>query len=67
MLTARRQQVTKDADGDDGKQHKQQLLLALARKKKVKYCKSNKIKHVPAIDVLDRSWSKVSFFIFSRI
>lgn len=44
------QGVTKDADGDAGKQHEQQLRLFLPTREKVKYSKSNKIKHAATMD-----------------
>lgn len=42
--------VTKDADGDAGKQHEQQLRLFLPAREEVKYSKSNKIKHAATMD-----------------
>lgn len=42
--------VTKDADGGAGKQHEQQLRLFLPTREKVKYSKSNKIKHAATMD-----------------
>lgn len=42
--------VTKDADGGAGKQHEQQLRLFLQTREKVKYGKSNKIKHAATMD-----------------
>lgn len=59
MLRERIQEVTDDADGDTGKQHQQQLWLFLPTNEKVKYSKSNQIKHVAAIDRC------TTFFIFT--
>ena len=64
MLRERIQEVTKDADGDAGKQHQQQLRLFLPTKEKVKYSKSNKIKHVAAIDALLFSANVFCHFFF---